>query len=109
MEDRSRQPVIFKVVICGGVVFAFAMVGAFVLIDRMAASDRHPMGTIQISRQGSTCQRLVIDSSTGAIKSSQQIACGDPPKDVPAPIEAAPSRYSSGERVDAIRDSFRNR
>ena len=109
MEDRSRQHGIFKVVICGGVVFAFAMVGAFVLIDRMAASDRHAMGTIQISRQGSTCQRLVIDSSTGAIKSSQQIACGDPPKDVPAPIEAAPSRYSSGERVDAIRDSFRNR
>ena len=109
MEDRSRQHGTLKVVICGGVVFAFAMVGAFALIDKMAANDRYPTGTIQISRHGTTCQRLVIDNSTGAIKSSQQIACGDPPKGVPAPIKAAPSRYSSGGRVDAIRDSFRNR
>lgn len=109
MEDRSRQRGIFKVVICGGVVSALAMMGAFVLYDRMGTSDRHPMGTIQISRQGSTCQRLVINSSTGAIKSSEQIACGDQSKEVRAPDEAAPSRYSSGGRVDAIRDSFRNR
>ena len=109
MEDRSRQHGILKVVNGSGVVFAFAMVGAFVIIDRMAASDGYPTGAIQIARQGSTCQRLVIDNSTGAIKSSQQIPCGDSPKAVPASIEAAPSRYSSGGRVDAIRDSFRNR
>lgn len=90
MEDRSRQQGAFKVVICGSVVSAFAVVGALVLINRLAASDRHPISTIQISRQGSTCQHLVIDSSTGAIKSSEQIACADPPKEVPVGIAADP-------------------
>ena len=109
MEDRSRQHGILKVVIGSGVIFAFAMVGAVVVIDRMAASTPQLTSTIQISRQGSTCQRLVIDNSTGAIKSSQQIPCGDAPKDAPAPTQVAPLYSSSGGRVEAIRDSFRNR
>ena len=108
MKDRSRQHGILKVVVCGGVVFVFAMIGAFVIIDRTAAGDQHLTGTI-LARHGSTCQRLVIDNSTGAIKSIQQIPCGDPPKEVSTSIEAAPSRYSNGGRVDAVRDSFRNR
>jgi hypothetical protein len=102
MKDRAR-----KVVICGGVI-AIAVAGAFFIHHRMA-SDPFPTGTIQITRQGSSCQRLVIDSSTGAINSSQQIPCGDAPKIAPASIENAPSRHSSGGRIDAIRDSFRNR
>ncbi len=108
MEDRSRQHGLLKVVICGGVILAFAMGGAVIIVDRMAASEQHLTGTI-LARHGSTCQRLVVDNSTGAIKSSQQIPCGDPPKEVPTSIEAAPSRYLGGGRVDAIRDLFRNR
>ena len=103
MKDRAR-----KVIICGGVVVAFAVAGAVAIRDRMT-SDPYPTGTIQITRQGSSCQRLVIDNSNGAIKSSQQIPCGDAPKIAPTSIEAVPSRHSSGGRVDAIRDSFRNR
>jgi hypothetical protein len=103
MKDRAR-----KLVICGGVV-AVAIAGAFAIRDRMA-SDPYPTGTIQIARQGASCQRLVIDNNTGAIKSSRQIPCADAPKIAPASNEAAPPpRYSSGGRVEAIRDSFRNR
>ena len=102
MKDRAR-----KVVICGGVI-AIAVAGAFAIRDRMAG-DPFPTGTIQITRQGSNCQRLVIDISTGAINSSQQIPCGDAPKIAPTSIETVPSRHSSGGRIDAIRDSFRNR
>jgi hypothetical protein len=108
MKDRARQQGIFKIVICGGVVIASALAVAFAIHDRMA-SDPYPTGTIQITRQGSSCQRLVIDNSTGAINSSQQIPCGDAPKVAPTSIETAPSRHSSGARIDAIRDSFRNR
>jgi hypothetical protein len=103
MKDRAR-----KVVICGGVVFALAVAGAVAIRDRMI-SDPYPTGTIQITRQGSSCQRLVINNSNGGIQSSQQIPCGDAPKVAPASIEAAPSRHSSGGRIEAIRDSFRNR
>ena len=109
MADRSRQHGILKVLLCGGVVFAFAMAGAVVLVDRMGASDPYPTGTLQIMRHGSACQRVLIDNNTGAIKSTQQIPCRDVSKTAPPPIEAAPPRYSSGGRVDAVRDSFRNR
>jgi hypothetical protein len=102
MKDRAR-----KVVVCEGVI-AFVVAGALVIHDRMA-SDPFPTGTIQITRQGANCQRLVIDNNTGAINSSQQIPCGDAPKIAPTSIEAPPSRHSSGGRIDAIRDSFRNR
>ena len=108
MEDRSRQHGILKVIGCG-VIFAFAMVGAVVVIDKMATSPPKLTSTVQISRQGSSCQRLVIDNSTGAIKSSQQIACGDSPIDAQAPTQVAPSHYPSGGRIDGIRASFRNR
>ncbi len=107
MKDRARQQGILKVVMCGGVI-AFVVAGAFFIHDSMT-SDPFPTGTIQITRQGSSCQRLVIDNSTGAINSSQQIPCGDAPKVAPTSIETAPSRHSSGARIDAIRDSFRNR
>ncbi len=103
MKDRAR-----KVVICGGVVVALAAAGAVAIRDRMTG-DPYPTGTIQITRQGSSCQRLVINNSNGGIQSSQQIPCGDAPKVAPASIEAAPSRHSSGGRIEAIRDSFRNR
>jgi len=104
MKDRAR-----KVVICGGVVIASALAVAFAIHDR-TASDPYTTGTVQIARQGTSCQRLVIDHSTGAITSSQQVPCGNPPKIAPASNEAAPPpRYSSGSRVDAIRDSFLNR
>jgi len=103
MQARAR-----KALICGGVVIAFAVAGAVVIHDRMA-SDPFPTGTVQITRQGSSCQRLVIDNSTGTINSSQQIPCGDVPKIAPASIENPPSRHSTGGRIDAIRDSFRNR
>jgi hypothetical protein len=103
MKDRAR-----KLVICGGAI-ALVVAGAFAIHDR-TASDPYPTGTIQIARQGANCQRLVIDNNTGAIKSRQQIPCGDAPKIAPASNETAPPpRYSSGGRVDAIRDSFRNR
>ncbi len=103
MKDRAR-----KVIICGVVVVALAVAGAVAIRDRMT-SDPYPTGTIQITRQGSSCQRLVINNSNGGIQSSQQIPCGDAPKVAPASIEAAPSRHSSGGRIEAIRDSFRNR
>jgi hypothetical protein len=114
MEDRSRQYSILKLATGGGIVFAFAVAAGLVLINRMAATESFPSGTIQIARHGAGCQRLVIDNSTGAIKSSQQTPCGDAPKgdapkEAPASVEAPPSRYSSGGRVDAIRDSFKNR
>jgi len=107
MKDRARQQGLLKVVMGGGVI-ALAVAGAFALRDRMA-SDPIPTGTIQITRQGSSCQRLVIDNSNGGIQSSQQIPCGDAPKVAPTSIETVPSRHSSGGRIDAIRDSFRNR
>jgi hypothetical protein len=104
MKARAR-----KVCICAGVVIASALAVGLAIHDR-TASDPHPTGTVQIARQGSTCQRLVIDNSTGAIKSSQQVPCGNPPKIAPTSNEAVPPpRYSSGSRVDAIRDSFINR
>ena len=104
MQARAQ-----KVVICAGVVVASALAVGLAMRDRVA-SDPYPTGTIQIARQGSTCQRLVIDNSTGAIKSSQQVPCGNSPKIAPASNEAVPPpRYSSGSRVDAIRDSFINR
>jgi hypothetical protein len=103
-------------------IFASAIAGLFFFTRGTgsdAASDRHLTGTIQLAPQGSTCQRLVIDNSTGTIKPGQPMPCGDVAKEaaprLPAPKEAArvivetPSRYSSGGRVDAIRDSFKNR
>jgi hypothetical protein len=102
MKARAR-----KVVICAGVVISSALAVAFGIHDR-TASDPYPTGTVQIARQGSSCQRLVIDNSTGSITSSQQIPCGDPPKIAPS-TEVALPRYSNGTRIDAIRDSFRNR
>lgn len=108
MEARSQQHGVIKVVIFGGLVFALAMTGVYVIVDRMPAADRHLTGTI-VARHGSTCQRLVVDNGTGAIKSVQQIPCGDPPREVPTSIGAPSARYSSGGRVDIVRDSFRNR
>lgn len=103
MQARAR-----KVAICGGVIAFVIGAGVLAIRDRMA-SDPYPTGTIQITRQGSSCQRLVIDNGNGGIQSSQQVACGDAPKIAPSSSEAVPPRYSSGGRVDAIRDSFRNR
>ena len=103
MKARAR-----KFIIWGGLVGFVVGAGALALRDRMAG-DPHPTGTVQITRQGSSCQRVVIDHSNGGIQSSQQIACGDAPKIAPTSSEAVPPRYSSGGRVEAIRDSFRNR
>ena len=103
MQARAR-----KVAICGGVIAFVIGAGVLAIRDRMA-SDPYPTGTIQITRQGSSCQRLVIDNSHGGIQSSQQIPCADAPKVAPASVETAPSRHPSGGRIDAIRDSFRNR
>jgi hypothetical protein len=65
-------------------------------------------GTI-FARNGSICQRMVIEHSSGAIKSVQNVPCGDSSQQVAAPAAVAPSRYSNSSRVDAIRDSFKNR
>ena len=107
MKDRARQQGIPKFALYGGVI-AIALAGAFVIHDKMA-TDPIPTGTIQITRQGSSCQRLVIDNSNGEIQSSRQIACGDAPRIAPTSSEAVPSRHPSSGRIDAIRDSFRNR
>ena len=112
MRAHSRG-FILKVIVGGGVIFASAIAGAFFITRSLGASDRYATGTIQLMRQGSTCQHLVIDNNTGAIKSAQQVPCGDTRADTPtAPprsAESVPSRYSSGGRVDAVRDSFRSR
>jgi len=103
---------ILKVIVCSVVAFGVVIAGAFVLIDRKPPPDLHQTGTIQIAGPGATCQRLVVDNSTGAIKSRQQVPCGDPPKEGPVaaapapPQPPAPQRYSSGGRLEAIRDSF---
>lgn len=103
------------VVVCGGGV-ASAMVGAFLITRGIAsapANEHYLTSTVQLAPQGSTCQRLVIDNSTGAIKSTQQISCGPVSKESPTPSltanDNAPARYSSGGRLDTVRESFRNR
>lgn len=104
MKARAR-----KFIIWGGLVGFVVGAGALAIRDRMAG-DPYPTGTVQITRQGSSCQRVVINNSHGGIQSSQQIACADAPKIAPTSSEAVPPpRYSSGGRIEAIRDSFRNR
>src|SRR5262245_56826123 len=99
-------------------IFASAIAGFF-FFARGVASDRYQTGTIQFASQGSTCQRLAIDNSTGMIKPGQQMPCADGPKEAAKSSAETPSRYSkssaepssrysSGGRVDAIRDSFNN-
>jgi hypothetical protein len=116
VKARWRGHNVLTAVICGGVVFASAIAGLIVFtrtVGSNTASDRYQTGTIQLGPQGSTCQRLVIDNNTFTIKPGQQLPCGDAPKNVPKEAARstaeAPSRYSSGGRVDAIRDSFKNR
>lgn len=123
-EPDSRWPVkihsgngrALKLAVLGGAALASAAAGVLFFINRTASSDRHMTGTIQLTRHGAGCQRLVIDNATDTIKSSQQVPCDSPAKQVTQPIEgapsghsSAPSRYSSGGRVDAVRDSFRSR
>jgi hypothetical protein len=113
MRDRARRQGIGKVVICASVMACAVGGGAlvFAIRDRLLVSDPQPTGTVQITRQGSTCQRLVIDNTNGGIQSSQQIPCGEAPRVAPPSVDATPtpSRYSTGGRVEAIRDSFRSR
>lgn len=108
MKDRSWNHSKVKAGICGLIIAAVAITGAFILRNRMAAGDPHLTGTI-LARHGSICQRMVIEHSSGAIKSVQVVPCGDSSQPVSAPSEVAPSRYSNGARVDAIRESFKNR
>jgi hypothetical protein len=113
MRDRARRQGIGKVVMCASVMACAVAGGAlvFAIRDRLLVSDPQPTGTVQITRQGSTCQRLVIDNAHGGIQSSRQIPCSEAPRVAPATVDTAttPSRYSTGGRVEAIRDSFRSR
>ncbi|MBX9775750.1 MAG: hypothetical protein K2Y71_15315 [Xanthobacteraceae bacterium] len=114
-----------KVILCSVAACGAATAGALFLIDWKATARQYQTGTIQIARQGSSCERLVIDNVTGAITSRQQVPCGNmlgnapgnaagdalkAPSVTPAPSTlSAPPRYSSGARIEAIRDHFRGK
>lgn len=112
MQARSRGHSVVAAVVGGGVIFASAIAGVFFFARNAgsnAASDRYLTGTIQLAPQGLSCQRLVIDNSTGTIKPGQPMPCGHAPKEAARSTVETPSRYSSGGRVGAIQDSFKNR
>jgi hypothetical protein len=109
------------VTVVAGVITAVAM--HYSLASRNTQPDAHLTGTVQISVDGTICRRLVIDHRTGTVKSDERVPCADQgkearaPKDAPrgprAPVQAQegpePSRYSTGGRIDAVRNSFINR
>lgn len=125
MKAHMRGHGMLLAIVGGSVLCASAIAGLIVSVrdTGTVAGDRYQTGTIQFASQGSACQRLVIDNTTFAIKPGQQLPCGDVPRDgtkkdtrkQAAPKEAArptlepTGRYSSGGRVDAIRDSFNSR
>jgi hypothetical protein len=93
---------------------------AFVTVLAMAGRQSPPnlTGRVQFGADG--CQGFVIDHKTGFIRKDQPIACPEPAKEAKreaakavSPVNPATEgtghRYSSGGRLDAVRDSFNKR
>lgn len=126
-----------KLILCATAVVGVLLAAAIAVWHGMSGSrdqrSANLTGTVQIGADGDTCQRFVIDHRTGFIKQEQRVACRETAKEsgreaakdsrretakapkretTKQPIsvpERAESRYSSGARIEAVRDSFNNR
>ena len=126
-----------KLILCAGVALGVSLAAAIAVWHGMIGSrdqrSANLTGVVQIGADGDMCQRFVIDHKTGFIKQEQRVACRETakesgreaPKDsrretakgpgrdtTKQPIsvpERAEPRYSSGARIEAVRDSFNNR
>lgn len=114
---------------CAGVSVIVLAAALAIWYTASGANQRHAQftGTIQIGPDGDNCQRFVIDNKTGFIRHDQPVACGEPARDskresakvkdskresAKAPNrapEGTEPRYSSGARIEAVRDSFYKR
>jgi hypothetical protein len=100
-----------------GAALVVMLATAFVSVLAMAGRQSPPnlTGRVQFGADG--CQGFVIDHKTGFIRKDQPIACPEPAKEakrepakaVSPAMERAEPRYSSGGRLDAVRDSFNKR
>ena len=127
MSSRYSIPTL---VVGAGAIVAVVLASAFGALHVVTAGARQSAanmtGTVQLG-DGDACQRFVIDNKTGFIRHDRPIACGEPAKDSKresakvkdskresakepnrAPEHTEP-RYSSGARIDAVRDSFYKR
>jgi hypothetical protein len=119
--------------IVAGIIAAFAI--HFTLAWREGQARQHMTGTVYLAVDGNTCRRLVIDHRTATVTSDERVPCVDQGKDQTkeqaraqkeapraqkdasrgpkGPVQGQdgsdPARYSTGGRLDAVRNSFINR
>lgn len=115
--------------IVAGVVAAFAI--HFTLAWWHSEAKTNLTGTVYLPVEGNICRRLVIDHRTATVISDERVPCADQgkeqaraqkeatraqkeaPRGSKGPVQSQdgsdPSRYSTGGRIDAVRNSFINR
>lgn len=108
---------ISTIAVGAGATLTVVLATAFVTVLAKAGRQSPPnlTGRVQIGTDG--CQGFVIDHKTGFIRQDQPIVCPEPAKEtkreavkaVSPATERTDPRYSSGSRLDAVRDSFNNR
>ena len=126
---QSRQQIRKLAVYAGAIVvvaLTAALVARFGLSLVSGQKTAKLTGTLQLPvGDGTMCQRFVIDNTTGLVSQEQPVPCREPAsdskqgsakdsrsgtaRDFKRPAESSEPRYSSGSRIDAVRDSFNNR
>jgi hypothetical protein len=122
LTTRAKKLVVGSAAtIVAGVIAAIAI--HFALAWQQSQAKTNLTGTVFLPVEGNTCRRLVIDHKTGTVTSDDRVPCVDQAKEArtqketprgsKGPVQAQDgseaSRYSSGGRVDAVRNSFINR
>jgi hypothetical protein len=117
-----------KLVVGTGATIVAGVVAAVVIHVSLAwrhdRANANLTGTVFLPVDENTCRRLVIDHRTATVTSDERVPCGnqakeqaraqkDTPRGGKGPAQAQdasdPSRYSSGARLEAVRNSFINR
>jgi hypothetical protein len=71
-----------------------------------ATAATNAMGTVRFL-EGQACREAQIDNRTGRLSEARQRS--DCTENLSSPGDAMQNRYSSGKRLDSIRDSFSSR
>ena len=107
------------IVVGAGAVVASALAAGLFAVNAVTGrqSSANLTGTVRLGMDANSCQGFVIDNKTGLIRHDQRVVCPEPAKEskreTAKEVKRAPERteplYSSGARIDAVRDSFNKR